>query len=101
MFAPNEDQWRRDCRQAADLLRRDGWCQGTSRKSTGERCLMNAVRTASGSYEDENAVDRLNNILSRLQLKLNMTFPAYWNDVKGRTVEEVVDLLEDMAVEFE
>ena len=102
MFAPNEDQWRKDCRQAAELIRQDGWCQGISRKSTGERCLMDAIRGATG-YNQNIALDyeRYKDVRSRICEKLNVIYPTHWNDDPMRTKEEVVDLLEDVAVEFE
>jgi hypothetical protein len=101
MFAPNEDQWRKDCKQAAELLRQDGWCQGTSRKPTGERCLMNAVRGATG-YTQNTILNsgRYGDVRSRLIEKLGVPYPAIWNDDSMRTKEEVIDLLEDMAVSF-
>jgi hypothetical protein len=102
MFAPNEDQWRKDCKKAAEVIRKDGWVQKRSIGPNNEHCLMNAVQHATGYWivSGQANRDRYNAVRERIKAKLGIRYPAVWNDAQDRTKEEVLDLLEDLAVEF-
>lgn len=75
---------------AADLIERDGWCQGHAMNDAGEMCLMQAlVFTASGMCE----FHKLRRILGHA-----IDEPIVeWNDRPGRTKEEVITALREAA----
>lgn len=77
---------------AADVLRRDGWCQGESRDPQGRHCALGALMEA-GSVT---AVMRGGVRLKR-SLGLEDTSVAFWNDRPERTKEQVIEALERAA----
>lgn len=62
---------------ALEILRSEGWCQGTARSDDGRYCMYAAIREAGGlrSIGEFNA--------------MKITYPASFNDAPGRTFEEV------------
>ena len=78
---------------AADLLERDGWCQREFEDAQGRYCLVGAINRAPspGVYSLELEIQRLS-ATGYMQTFLGME-PMRWNDMHGRTKEEVVSAL--------
>jgi len=81
--------WRQRLLGAAQILRTSGWCQ--KHYYVGETsCLVGAIRrscqTAIGAQEPLNMVKDF----------LGYS-PVVWNDMSGRTKEQVINLLETVA----
>lgn len=78
---------------AAQLIRERGWIQGTFDDATGALCLWGAVRTASHDLGGDDAEDAaMGVLLGRIDYR---TYSVHqWNDASGRTVDEVLRLLE-------
>jgi hypothetical protein len=71
---------------AADLIKRNGWCQHSFQNGVGETCAAGAIKAvAAGSYP---AALRL------FQLRLGVEHVGRWNDDPARTKEEVIAALE-------
>jgi hypothetical protein len=78
----------------ADYIREHGWCQGEFHSSDGRVCLAGAIETTGfGGKTYREVLEKIN----------RTTDPDYphgyscisdWNDVPGRTVEEVLAILE-------
>ncbi len=83
-----------DLRAAAELLRAEGWCQGSYGQAGGPRCMDGAILSVTaypGPY------DRALSVM-RPVLDITATTPlAIWNDTPGRTLDEVLDALERAA----
>lgn len=77
-------------REARELLVRDGWCQGEYRAGNGRLCLVGAVFSA--TPYPASALGRLEAIQSGA---------LGWNDAPGRTVDEVLALLDRAIGEAE
>ena len=60
--------------RAKQIIRRNGWCQNTSRDEEGRYCIYAAMRAA-GSWPN--------------WTQLRLPWPAEWQDDPGRTVEDV------------
>ncbi len=86
-------------RKAADEIRRRGWYQGAygdklSQPNTCRVCAIGALNVAAGADPDGYVfVDTPEAIAATPFLELATGEPhvAAWNDVEGRTVEEVLD----------
>jgi hypothetical protein len=78
---------------AADLLERNGWCQREFEDEQGRHCLVGAINRAPspGVYSLELEIQRLS-ATGYMQTFLGME-PMRWNDMHGRTKEEVVSAL--------
>ena len=78
---------------AADLLERDGWCQREFEDAQGRYCLVGAINRAPSPepYSLELEIQRLT-ATGYMQRFLGME-PMRWNDMHGRTKEEVVSAL--------
>jgi hypothetical protein len=97
-----------DLLSAADVLERDGWCQGRLH-TRGRHCTRGALNVvagvvaASGASEAEYLAaiersDRAEAVLARsLGLGLGPGAVPIWNDAPGRTPEEVVAALRAAA----
>lgn len=80
--------------KAAAVIERDGWCQNDIQTFDGRVCLAGAVKRAAGvplhnfvwDEESEEAMDRMN----RQALQEGFVDAPRWNDMIGRTKEEVV-----------
>lgn len=80
---------------AADLLDRDGWCQGYDKDDDGRYCARGATKAAASS-------DTLVGAGARIALTQRLpthNIPA-WNDTPGRTQEEVTSTLRRVAREL-
>jgi hypothetical protein len=71
---------------AADLLERDGWCQGGYSDNEGRHCLIGAIKTVNPG--DDHGVTALDLIVRFLNQN-----PVCWNDVHDRTRDEVISVL--------
>lgn len=78
--------------KAADMIDRRGWCQGMGMDGMGRVCAVRAIGTVAG----DNVVFA-SDALRRLEDHLNIRFVSLWNDVKGRTKDEVVAALRAAA----
>lgn len=84
--------------RAASLLIRDGWCQVDEVSKSGRRCLLGAIARACVDLHPDRA-DRVNSdVLAEVTLTLSerhgwTDLPERWNDVVGRSVEDVLDVL--------
>lgn len=82
---------------AAEALRRDGWCQGYLHDPYGGHCLLGAIDIAR-----RRVVIADPGLLLRMMERLSAHLPPgdrimRWNDAPGRTVEEVISVLERAA----
>lgn len=87
-----------DLRAAADVLRRDGWCQRAWRDGDA-RCVAGALtRAVMDRTEAEGSnFDRPWQAASdALTLQVGQA-AMIWNDVNGRTADEVIAALEAAA----
>ena len=86
---------------AADLLEREGWCQGQYRNVDGRRCLARALADALDLPLNGPANWHHNPLYDAAALALKQVtgrhFIAMWNDEPGRTQAEVVAALRAAA----
>ncbi len=82
-------------RKAADLLERDGWCQGKFRNS-GAHCVVAALTAVDDWSAPEQAAVR-----RRLRVHAGTEWLVNWNDAPERTADEVIALLRQVATELE
>ena len=83
--------------KAADLIEERGWCQNTYTSPKGRLCILGALKTAQGvEFVGES---------NPTVLQASKRFGAVvggrtyqWNDVPGRTKEEVVAKLRAVAL---
>lgn len=77
--------------RAADLIERDGWCQGLGRDADGSRCAAVALHDAQA--------DRLvwRGAYRALKARVGTRLVVDWNDTPGRTQAEVVAALRAAA----
>lgn len=75
--------------KAAELLREDGWIQGSFCTDEG-RCLRGALDVAAEGL-GLSVSKTWNKVYDRVGM------PARWNDDPARTKEEVLNLLEQIA----
>jgi hypothetical protein len=98
-------------REAAELLRKDGWTQHTGLNDAGNRCLTNAT-TAVAMNLGFSPIDLglcgfdRSNIFLPLIMALREQWAwngplIQWNDSPWRTAEEVIMLLEQTAEKLE
>lgn len=66
-----------------------GWCQGNYKDVDGSRCLAGAVMQSFSTYEPMQVID------DYIQGKYSIATET-WNDVPGRTVEDVFNLLDEV-----
>lgn len=78
---------------AADLLERDGWCQGVYVSHGGARCAEGAIHAVAPSSQV--ALDA-EMALSRA---LGGDHPVRWNDAPGRTQKQVAAKLREAAAQ--
>jgi len=76
---------------AADVLVSSGWCQGYYNDDQGRHCLVGALyQAADQDWETvKDAKERVRGYVGRN--------PLSWNDAKGRTQRQVVDVLRSAA----
>ena len=73
-----------------------GWCQGSALNRAGNVCIVGAVNMSLDWQDD---TDLYCNVLWHLEETLGLPEHlsrelANWNDVKGRTVDEVLNLFD-------
>ncbi len=72
---------------ALDLLRKYGWCQNQSTTNDGRMCMMTALREA-GKLRTTEDLERI-----------GVPWPVDFNDLSGRTFEEVEKWFGDRVAE--
>jgi hypothetical protein len=73
-----------------DILLAEGWCQGELENANGEHCLLGACDKAFMPVPIRQAIFD----------KLGGCSIINWNDTPGRTLEEVVALLDEVASDY-
>lgn len=79
--------------QAADYINQYGWCQGTFKNEQGQVCIVGALGAVTQQYKSIH-------IYSQMRLKITKLIgcgATIWNDVPGRTKDEVVAMLRKAA----
>lgn len=100
-------------RNTIAVIERRGWCSGTFVTRAGRVCLIAALAEAAGAFVDpggspvivwdgvpEEASDLFEQAADGIA-SMVLTMPAMWNDMHGRTVDEVKALLLRAAEEAE
>lgn len=88
-----------DLEDAAEILDKDGWCQGKGEDSQGRHCLLNAVstahvrRTGQGLNPTEDLTDALDLHGEPTAFADGQPYAHVWNDHPTRTKEQVIDRL--------
>jgi hypothetical protein len=78
-------------RDAAELIREKGWCQGDYEKADGAHCAIGAIGCSSIPAE------QFFDARSALQDAVDQVPVWRWNDTPGRTVDEVLAAFEAAA----
>ncbi len=94
------EPWRQRLFEAADLLEREGWCQGMLHDDYGRHCTVGAI----------NRISKMNDALEAIR---KLAFSVYgggvcwssecsghlvcWNDQPGRTADEVIERMRSVA----
>ena len=95
---PELDEAGQVLRRAAESLRRNGWLQGDEGRPGRPRCPLGALSGASRTKDELIAGAKMFTSALGLEwthaLGLNI---AAWNDVPGRTAEEVIEAMERAA----
>lgn len=76
--------------KAIHLIKKDGWCQKQFHSSEGQHCIVGAI------YFNEPFDRRSGKLIRDIEIMLGdltNSDPISFNDAKGRTVDEVLDLL--------
>jgi hypothetical protein len=77
-------------REAADLIRKRGWCRRYLKNPKGQVCLSGALLNADGADQHYRTAQAA--IWKRVGY-----WPPIWNDEVAKNGREVIDLLESMA----
>lgn len=83
--------------KAAELIRRRGWCQGELESDEGCLCILGALNTVLALVPDDTypgMMEYLKFVHGLIPEGTGFRYIAQWNDEKGRTVEQVLALLE-------
>lgn len=89
--------------KAAEYIEEHGWCQRMTFNERGESCLSFALDKAFGidtSFDEYRLKVEARNRLMKPILEVmteNVACIINWNDAKGRTKEEVINLLREVA----
>ena len=86
---------------AADLLEREGWCQYRFGDYNGPRCLDSALVEAAMSGPGSHWVPPEPYVRALEALQPRVGCLTTWNDVAGRTKDEVLTLLRETAASLE
>lgn len=78
----------------SDVLRRDGWCQGSWGLEDGRTCLDGALIRADLSFQMNWAMQNACDVATVGGRTYIFGERIVWNDTPGRTKEEVIALLE-------
>ena len=92
-FQPTLKPWQRLLLDAADLLEKYGWCQGSYHNRQHQFCMVGAVWAAAKTEVLNTAVKEASNHL------IEITGPDItgWNDRPERTREEIIAALRKAA----
>lgn len=71
--------------ETAKVIERDGWCQGLLWDDKDKVCLIGALMRARVSADTLDAVGKKVGTLAK------------WNDCPGRTMDEVISMLQTLA----
>lgn len=81
---------------AADLIERRGFCQGTRQDGSGQLCILGAISVAhNGDPYSQYSTDPAGELV---RAQLGGKSPAPWNNEPGRTKEEVVEAVRTAAL---
>lgn len=79
----------------ANYIREHGWCQGEFHSPDGKACLAGAIEiTGFGGKTYREVLEKINKTPHPNNCPHGYSCISDWNDVPGRTVEEVLALLE-------
>lgn len=84
------EPWQQTLLEAAEYLRDHGWCQDRSVDQDGRACLFGSVFAVAGKTANPLYFEAGTKLMAR-------GGSMYWNDLPGRTKEEVIAMLEDTA----
>lgn len=108
MDIENPTQTAADLRAAADVIRERGWTQGDYVDTeTGACCMVGAVDLATGYTDDGEQITGDADVRRRRDEAYFALSPharpgpTVWNDAFGRTKDEVIEKLEQVATELE
>ena len=82
----------KDLERAANLIRERGWVQGCYKTDDGAMCISTAIYLATAPRNMDAA---LQSVQRKLLARGWQRGFIVWNDVDGRTVDEVLALLEE------
>lgn len=85
--------------KAADLIERDGWCQGGDGRDGKCRCMMVAIADASDSAPPPR-LSLWQRTRDAIWGYLGVTSGAKWNDAPERTAAEVIAALRSAAAKL-
>lgn len=89
-------------RAAADIIEERGWTQGIAALGSGPTCAGIALDQAWSTLTGEEEWWGRNQTLHRaVCARIGTDSMIVWNDVPGRTVEEVLAMLRSVADELE
>lgn len=85
-------------RKAAEYLATRGWKQNTVGEHGGPRCAVGSIWSASGWTGNRADLDTLvESAWNEMEAHLGVPSLARWNDERGRTREEVIAKLREVA----
>jgi hypothetical protein len=76
--------------QIADYIEEHDWCQGAYRSSGGQVCILGAARELFSDHDQTQGMLKLFEHLGNMNVD-------EWNDEEGRTKEQVIDKLREVA----
>lgn len=94
-------------RKAAEVLDRDGWCQGRMDTPGGRRCALGALYKASSELSDgyhvepDRWIEAREGAASSIVEHLSGEWILVWNDQPERRMSDVVKLFGQVADEEE
>lgn len=89
--------------QAADLIEKQGWCQGDYESDNGQVCILGALRFVIAGSTDVVALQQSPKYkdyvlcTDQISAALHGKLPHQWNDERDRTKDEVVALLREVG----
>lgn len=93
------EPWQQCLLDAANRIRKKGWCQGMGVNRWGEMCALGAIGSIDASTTARTMAARM--LVRYLNAPPYVGYPSVhipaWNDASGRTKEEVIAALEGAA----
>ena len=80
--------------KASEILKERGWCQGEYENDKGNVCLARSISL--GYNSPIGWLEVTGRLLRKIRIQ-RFSGLCEWNDVPGRTVEEVIELLESVG----